>query len=139
MGLFDKYKKKKEKKLSFNEVIADTIYDLKNNSNACTISGGETEDGKIIISESVLGEKLKIFIRYFGESDLLDKEYMENEKLIHGKDIDELTYKEIGTMLTAIIRGDRFCSGLIYSKVKDGTLLKLLERVKELKNIKRED
>ena len=139
MGLFDKYKKKKEKKLSFNEVIADTIYDLKNNSNACTLSGGETEDGKIIISESVLGEKLKIFIRYFGESDLLDKEYMENEKLIHGKDIDELTYKEIGTMLTAIIRGDRFCSGLIYSKVKDGTLLKLLERVKELKNIKRED
>lgn len=64
MGLFDKYKKKKEKKLNFNEVIADTIYDLKNNSNACTLSGGETEDGKTIISESVLGEKLKIFIRY---------------------------------------------------------------------------
>lgn len=139
MGLFDKLKNKKENKLSFNEVIADTIYDLKNNSNACTLSGGETEDGKIIIPESVLGEKLKIFIRYFGESDLLDKEYMENEKLIHGKDIDELTYKEIGTMLTAIIRGDRFCSGLIYSKVKDGTILKLLERVKELKYIKRED
>lgn len=139
MGLFDKFKKRKEKELSFNEVIADTIYDLKNNSNACTLSGGETEDGKIIIPESVLGEKLKIFIRYFGESDLLDKEYMENEKLIHGKDIDELTYKEIGTMLNAIIRGDRFCSGLIYSKVKDGTILKLLERVKELKYIKRED
>ena len=139
MGLFDKFKKKKETELSFNDVIADTIYELKNNSNACTLSGGETEDGKIIIPESVLGEKLKIFIRYFGESNLLDKEYMENEKLIHGKDIDELTYKEIGTMLTAIIRGDRFCSGLIYSKVKDGTILKLLERVKELKNIKRED
>ena len=60
---------------------------------------------------------------------------MENEKLIHGKDIDELTYKEIGTMLTAIIRGDRLCSGLIYSKVKDGTILKLLERLKELNNI----
>lgn len=139
MGVFDKFKKKKETALSFNEVIADTIYDLKNNSNACTLSGGETEDGKIIIPESVLGEKLKIFIRYFGESDLLDKEYMENEKLIHEKDIDELTYKEIGTMLTAIIRGDRFCSGLIYSKVKDGTILKLLERVKELKNIRGED
>ena len=53
MGLFDKLKNKKENKLSFNEVIADTIYDLKNNSNACTLSGGETEDGKIIIPESV--------------------------------------------------------------------------------------
>ena len=134
MGLFDKFKKKKETELSFNEVIVDTIYDLKNNSNACTLSSGETEDGKIIIPESVLGEKLKIFIRYFGESDLLDKGYMENEKLIHGKDIDKLTYREIGTMLTAIIRGDRFCSGLIYSKVKDGTLLKLLERLKDIKS-----
>ena len=134
MGLFDKFKKKKETELNFNEIIADTIYDLKNNSNACTLSGGETEDGKIIMPESVLGEKLKIFIRYFGESDLLDKEYIENEKLIHGKEIDKLTYKEIGTMLTAIIRVDRFCSGLIYSKTKDGTILKLLERIEELKN-----
>lgn len=134
MGLFDIFKKKKETELSFNEVITNTIYDLKNNSNACTLSGGETEDGKIIMPESVLDEKLKIFIRYFGESDLLDKEYIENEKLIHGKEIDELTYKEIGTMLTAIIRGDRFCSGLIYSKTKDGTILKLLERIEELKN-----
>jgi hypothetical protein len=134
MGLFDIFKKKKETELIFNEVIKDTIYDLKNNSNACTLSGGETEEGKIIIPESVLGEKLKIFIRCFGESDLLDKEYLENEKLIHEKDINELTYKEIGTMLTAIIRGDRFCSGLIYSKVKDGTLLKLLERLKDIKS-----
>ena len=49
MGLFDKFKKKKETELSFNELIADKIYDLKNNSNACTLSGGETEDGKIIM------------------------------------------------------------------------------------------
>lgn len=134
MGLFDKFKKKKEKELSFNEVIADTIYDLKNNSNACTLSGGETEDGKIIIPESILGEKLRNFVRYFYDSDLLDKEYMENEKNIKDKNVDELGYKEIGTMLTAIIRGDRFCSGLIYSKVKDGTLLKLLERLKDIKS-----
>ena len=59
---------------------------------------------------------------------------MENEKLIQEKDINNLTYKEIGTILTAIIRGDRFCSGLIYSKVKDGTLLRLLERLKDIKS-----
>lgn len=134
MGLFDKFKKKKEKELSFNEVITDTIYDLKNNSNACTLSGGETEDGKIIIPESILGEKLRNFVRYIYDSDLLDKEYMENEKNIKDKNVDELGYKEIGTMLTAIIRGDRFCSGLIYSKVKDGTLLRLLERLKDIKS-----
>lgn len=136
MGLFDKLKKKKESNINFDEIIEDTIYDLKNNPEACTLYGGmHTEDKKIVIQESHLGEKLKTFIRYFSTSDLLDKKYMENEKLIHGKDIDELTYKEIGTMLTAIIREDRFCSGLIYSKFKDGTILKLLERLKELNNI----
>lgn len=135
MGFFDIFKKKTESKIDFNQVIADTIYDLKNNPEACTLYDGmHTEDRKIVIQESHLGEKLKTFIRYFGTSDLLDKEYMENEKLIQEKDINNLTYKEIGTMLTAIIRGDRFCSGLIYSKVKDGTLLKLLERLKDVKS-----
>lgn len=135
MGFFDIFKKKTESKIDFNQVIADTIYDLKNNPEACTLYDGmHTEDGKIVIQESNLGEKLKTFIRFFGTSDLLDKEYMENEKLIQEKDINELTYKEIGTMLTAIIREDRFCSGLIYSKVKDGTLLRLLERLKDIKS-----
>lgn len=115
------------------EIIADTIYDLKNNSEACTLTGGmKTEDKKIVIPESNIRGKLEIFIRYFGNSDLVDKEYMENTKKIKEKNINELTYKEIGTQLTAIIRGDRFCSGLIYSKVKDGTFLKLLERLIEL-------
>lgn len=136
MRLFDKLKKKKENNTIVSKIISDTIYDLKNNSNACTLSGGETEDGKIIIPESMLGEKLRNFVRYFYDSDLLDKEYMENEKNIKDKNIDELGYKEIGTMLTAIIRGDRFCSGLIYSKVKDGTILKLLERLQEVINNK---
>lgn len=80
----------------------------------------------------MLGEKLKTFVRYFYDSDLVDKEYLGNEKLISKKDINELIYKEIGTMLTSIIRGDRFCSGLIYSKVKDGTFLKLLERLQKV-------
>ena len=135
MGFFDIFKKKTESKIDFNQVIADTIYDLKNNPEACTLYDGmHTENRKTVIQESNLGEKLKTFIRFFGTSDLLDKEYMENEKLIQEKDINELTYKEIGTMLTAIIRGDRFCSGLIYSKVKDGTLLRLLERLKDIKS-----
>lgn len=135
MGLFDKLKKKKESNINFDKIIEDTIYDLKNNPEACTLYDGmHTENRKTVIQESNLGEKLKTFIRYFGTSDLLDKEYMENEKLIREKDINNLTYKEIGTILTAIIRGDRFCSGLIYSKVKDGTLLRLLERLKDIKS-----
>lgn len=135
MGLFDKLKKKKENNINFNEIIAETIYDLKNNPEACTLAGAmKTEDGKITIPESMLGEKLKKFIRYFYDSDLLDKEYLENEKKIIEKDINELTYKEVGTKLTSIIRGDRFCSGLIYSKVKDGTIFKLLERLQKVMN-----
>ena len=133
MGFFDMFKKKTENKVDFNQVIADTIYDLKNNSEACTLyEGMKTEDRKLVIYESNPGEKLKNFIRYFYDSDLLDKEYLENEKIIKEKNISELSYKEIGTMLTAIIRGDRFCSGLIYSKVQDGTFLKLLERLQKI-------
>lgn len=133
MGFFDMFKKKTENKVDFNQVIADTIYDLKNNSEACTLyEGMKTEDRKLVIYESNTGEKFKNFIRYFYGSDLPDKEYLENEKKIVEKDINELTYKEVGTKLTSIIRGDRFCSGLIYSKVKDGTFLKLLERLQDI-------
>lgn len=133
MSLFSKFKKKTN--INLNDIISDVIYDLYNNPEACTLTKGmKTEDGQIVLSESKLEEKLEIFIHCFSESDLLDKEYMENEKLIKEKDINELTYKEIGTKLTSIIRGDRFCSGLIYSKVKDGTILKLLERLQEISN-----
>lgn len=133
MDIFERFKKKKEPNININEIITDTIEDLKNNPEACTLIGGENiEDGKVTIPESMLGEKLKTFVRYFYDSDLVDKEYMENEKLIKEKDINELTYKEVGTELTSIIRGDRFCSGLIYSKVKDGTFLKLLERLQKV-------
>lgn len=83
MGLFDGFKKKKENSISLKEIITDTIYDLKNNSEACTLTGGmKTEDEKIVIPESNVGGKLEIFIRYFGNSDLVDKEYMENTKKI---------------------------------------------------------
>lgn len=41
MGIFERFKKKKEPNININEIITDTIEDLKNNPEACTLIGGE--------------------------------------------------------------------------------------------------
>ena len=43
---------------------------------------------------------------------------------------------ELRTVITHYIRGERFCDGLIAGAVEDGTLLKVLMRVRELKEDK---
>lgn len=112
------------------KILQDTINDLKNNPNACTTYGGATAtDGSFIIPESNPGEQLKKFISYFYENNLLDQQYGENYEKIREKKIEDYSYEETLTALTKIIRGDRFVSGQIYSCVKDGTLLKLVEKL----------
>ena len=106
---------------SIDRLLDNTIDDLKTNPNACTMK-----------SESNPSKQLSEFIDYFCNSDLIDNNYVENETYIKEKDIESCSYNEICTLLTSIIRGDRFVSGLIYSKFKDGTLLKLLESLKKL-------
>lgn len=113
------------------QILNDTIDDLRNNPNACTTIGGVTsQDGTFTIPESILGEQLKKFCQYFFENGFADMQYAENYKNIQDKSIDEYTYEETLTALTKIIRGDRFVSGQIYSCFKDGTLLKIVEKLR---------
>ena len=44
-----------------------------------------------------------------------------------------MSYNEVLTKITFLIREERFCGGLLYSNFKDGTILKLLERLNQLK------
>lgn len=111
-------------------MLEDTINDLKNNPDACTTMGGATQtDGTITIPESHPGEQLKKFIAYLYDNDLTDHNYVENVEKIKDKKIEEYSYEETITALTKIIRGDRFSSGFLYSNVKDGTMLKLVEKL----------
>lgn len=113
-------------------ILNETIEELRNNPNACTLYGGaQSNDGIFTIPESNVGEKLQKFFGYLYNNNLMDMQYVENSKNLNGS-IDTYNYNEVLTALTSIIRGDRFVSGHIYSCVKDGTMLKLLERLKNI-------
>ena len=107
------------------DILNVTIDDLKNNKNACTIDSNPFAGSKI-------GEKLSDFNNYLYENDLLDMDYLNNHNKIKGKNIDDLNYNEVITELTFCFRGERFCSGFLYGVFKDETLLKLLERLKQI-------
>ena len=75
------------------KILKDTIDDLKNNPNACSLSKGTTnENGFITIPESNLDEKLLKFINYCYENNLLDMHYVENFEKIRNKEIDDYSY-----------------------------------------------
>lgn len=113
------------------QLLVETLDDLKNNPDACT-TFGIGAIGDLVIQESNPGSQLKKFIEYIYDSNLLDLEYVENFKKIKDKNIEEYTYEEVLTALTKIIRGDRFISGELYNCVKNGTMLRLVERLYEL-------
>lgn len=58
-------------------------------------------------------------------------EYSETVNKIQesNKEIDELSFAEIKTMLTYVKRGEKFCDGHIAHMIEDGTLLKILKRL----------
>ncbi|MCQ2518259.1 MAG: DUF6508 domain-containing protein [Lachnospiraceae bacterium] len=66
--------------------------------------------------------------------DLLEEDinYLSNHRKIENKSINDMSKKEIATMLTFISRGERFCDGHIAGFVESGDLLKLMLRLKEL-------
>lgn len=105
------------------KLLQETIDDLKNNPDACSLTEG-------MISESDPGEQLGKFIDYLGTNGIFDMDYVNNYEKIKDKNIEDYTTDEVLTALTRIIRSDRFVSGELYSRVKDGTVLKLLEKLK---------
>ncbi len=61
-----------------------------------------------------------------------DSKYISHYEKINGKPISEMKRKEIGTMLTFILRGERFSDGHIAYYVESGQLLELMKRLKEI-------
>ena len=69
------------------------------------------------------------WIEAFHNLELLDYNYIENFKYIKNEDIEELDFDEILSYLTYIIRGERFCDGLIASNLSNGTIELLEEKL----------
>lgn len=67
------------------------------------------------------------WIQAFHNLKLLDHSYVENFNYLKDKNIEELDFYEILSYLTYIIRGERFCDGLIASNLENGNI-ELLEK-----------
>ena len=62
--------------------------------------------------------------------DYLDKGKKISKSIKSGRDINSLSEKELLIYLTWIIRGDRFCDGLLLNHCKDGTVYEILKGLK---------
>jgi len=67
-------------------------------------------------------------LRSLGE----DRCYVSNHTKIMDKDISTMNLKNIKTMYTFMLRGERFADGCIMGFIEDGTLLKLVSRQLQL-------
>ena len=72
------------------------------------------------------------FIEKFHKLDLIDNDYLKNCKQIEKLSIEDMNILNILTMLSYYIRGERFCDGIIASKLEDGTIEEMLKRLHKL-------
>lgn len=121
----------------------DELIDLVKHTEKIEWGGGnvidKTEDGK-----DILQWPYPIYSKGLLESLVglvePDRNYIENyEKLDDPIDYESLTMDELRTVLTYYFRGERFCDGLIAGAVEDGTLLRVLMRLKELESSRKEE
>ncbi len=90
-------------------------------------------DGDIIIPGGVkLDTETKEWIQKFYELELIDKDYVKNIKRSNTKSTNEMTLNDVLTILTWIIRQDRFCDGLLATNVESGTIESLCKRLHEV-------
>ncbi|MCI9275038.1 MAG: hypothetical protein HFJ24_03255 [Clostridia bacterium] len=77
-------------------------------------------------------KEINIWVHKFYELELGIANYIDKHKLIENKEIENLTLDEVLVKLTFFIRQERFCTGLVASRIKDGTIEKLIKRLNEL-------
>ena len=61
-----------------------------------------------------------------------DTNYMENYKLSKDIPFEDKTIAELNTYFMWLVRGERFCDGLIACEIENKNVLKALKRVREL-------
>ncbi len=78
------------------------------------------------------GKDIKEWENMLYDLDLVAYDYRKNMELLQNKEIAKYTRDEVLTHMTYIIRGERFCDGVIAANVEDGTLEKLCMRLHEI-------
>ena len=95
---------------------------------------GREENGVFTLGYPIYNDNVDKWIDQMYKLDLTDQNYLENYEEIKSKDENNLTIDEILTTFTFYIRGERFGDGTIDSGIKDGTLIRLSERLNKLSN-----
>lgn len=80
------------------------------------------------------GDDVFKWIDEFYKLDLLDKNYMKNYKIFKNKKIEELSVEELLDFLSYLIRGERFCDGLIAGNLENGNIEHIGKCLKEKTN-----
>lgn len=96
-----------------------------------TPSGKKTEDGQDIITfpYPIYPDGLIESIYELG----IDPDYLENwEKGCKDIPVEKMDTAQLKTYFTWMVRGERFCDGLIAEEIESGKAIKALERYREL-------
>ena len=94
--------------------------------------GKKQPDGSITWPFPIYGPEVDEWIRLMYELELTDHDYMEHFEAIKAKSVEKMTRDEVLSYMTYLIRGERFCDGLIAGALRDGTLEALSVRLRQL-------
>lgn len=95
-------------------------------------SSEKNDNNVLTLPYPIYSVDISKWIDAFYKLELADMNYIENMKRISDKDISTLSRDEILTRMTALIRGERFCDGLIAEALSDGSLEALSVRLNKI-------
>ncbi len=104
--------------------------------------GGKQSDGTIQFPFPLYPFEIQKFEEVFFNSSLVDRNYGDrmneknwwNEQTMEN-DIPSMSENDVGTCITAIFRRERFCDGTIQHFLENGIIIKLLDRLKNIKTL----
>ena len=80
----------------------------------------------------IYDDRIRALVTAVHKDEIFDMDYMKHFELIKDKEVCSLSYGEVCTFLSYIARAERFCSGHIAMRIRDGSLEQLLSRYLEL-------
>lgn len=97
--------------------------------------GGEQDDGTLQMPYPNYTDEIGRFIELAHAESLLDRQYVNKnigEWFERPGYVERASFSEVKSMLTFMVRGERFCDGHIASLFEQGHVVRVLRRLREL-------
>ncbi|MDD6795629.1 MAG: acyl-CoA thioester hydrolase/BAAT C-terminal domain-containing protein [Clostridiaceae bacterium] len=95
----------------------------------------KNNEGIHVLSYPNYPKELSDFWSMMEKNKLFNYNYIQDIEEVEKDNIDDMTIHDVYTYLTFICRGEKFCDGHMVKFIEDGTIGKLLNKIKELNNI----